>query len=87
MVLDDSRQAHWSEWKEVLKTSENLKLKQIQYKYFFNCITQCDRVNVDNFLIEDPEIVTIDSDQVDSISYLDRDTHEASAINQLPRDE
>ena len=87
MVLDDYRQAHSRDWKEILKMSEDLKLKRIQYKYFFKCITHCERVNVDNFLIEDPEIVTIDSDQVDSISYLDRDTHEASAINQLPRDE
>ena len=87
MVLDDYRQAHSREWKEILKMSEGLKLKRIQYKYFLSCITHCERINVDNFLIEDPEIVTIDSDQVDSISYLDRDTHEASAINQLPRDE
>ena len=55
VVLEGTKQEHWAEWKEILKKSENLKLRHIQYTYFFNCISQCDRVNPGNFLIDETE--------------------------------
>ena len=55
VVLEDTRQEHWAEWREILRKSENLKLQHIQYTFFFSCITQCERVNTSGFLVEGAE--------------------------------
>ena len=54
VVIDDTKQDHWAEWKEIVK-SERFKLRHIQYTYFFSCITQCERVDVTKFLVEEIE--------------------------------
>ena len=55
VVIDDTTHDHWEEWKGILKLSTNLKLRHIQYKYFFLCITQCRRVDISDFLVDKSE--------------------------------
>ena len=53
--MDDTKHAHWEEWRGIVKQSQNLKLRHIEHKYFFNCITECRKVDVVNFLVDETE--------------------------------
>ena len=59
VVLDNIDHHDWKLWKEIVQKKRNFglwtDLRHVQYKYFFSCITECERVDIDKFLIDDSE--------------------------------